>query len=182
MCTSKYKVLLLQCIIRFYYELHNDCHKFSMSDIKKTFRNSLLIKHLLINNCIIAIRVYRHLGDVAMVWSLESIQDIEDRNLLSGYLAMYLENFNLAQDLFLGSSQPLAALEMRRDLLHWDHALQLANRLAPDQIPYISREYAQQLEFVYVSSEWCVAVRDICKNDKDAEIHWSNTTEIGDTT
>ena len=36
---------------------------------------------------------------------------------------------------------------MRRDLLHWDGALQLAKALAPDQIPYISKEYAQQLEF-----------------------------------
>ena len=36
---------------------------------------------------------------------------------------------------------------MRRDLLHWDSALQLAKALAPDQIPYISKEYAQQLEF-----------------------------------
>lgn len=38
-------------------------------------------------------------------------------------------------------------LQMRRDLLHWDAALQLAKALAPDQIPFISKEYAQQLEF-----------------------------------
>jgi WD repeat-containing protein 19 len=38
---------------------------------------------------------------------------------------------------------------MRRDLLHWDQALQLAKNLAPDQIPYISKQYAQQLEFTY---------------------------------
>ena len=37
--------------------------------------------------------------------------------------------------------------QMRRDLLHWDQALELAKNLAPEQIPYISREYAQQLEF-----------------------------------
>ena len=37
--------------------------------------------------------------------------------------------------------------QMRRDLLHWDSALQLAKALAPEQIPFISREYAQQLEF-----------------------------------
>jgi len=36
---------------------------------------------------------------------------------------------------------------MRRDLLHWDSALKLARVLAPDQIAYISKEYAQQLEF-----------------------------------
>ncbi|KAK2164923.1 hypothetical protein LSH36_57g01034 [Paralvinella palmiformis] len=60
---------------------------------------------------------------------------------------MFLEDFNLAQDLFLASSFPGAALDMRRDLLHWDAALQLAKALAPEQIPYISKEYAQQLEF-----------------------------------
>ena len=36
---------------------------------------------------------------------------------------------------------------MRRDLLQWDQALTLADRLAPDEIPIISREYGQQLEF-----------------------------------
>lgn len=95
----------------------------------------------------LAIRVYRKMGDVAMVQSLESIQDTEDKNLLAGYVAMFLDEYNTAQDLFLGSAYPLAALEMRRDLLHWDQALELAKSLAPEQIPYISREYAQQLEF-----------------------------------
>ncbi|WAQ97925.1 WDR19-like protein [Mya arenaria] len=79
--------------------------------------------------------------------ALKSLDHLEDRNQLSGYIGMYLGEFNLAQDLFLASSKPLAALEMRRDLLHWDSALQLAKALAPDQIPYISKEYAQQLEF-----------------------------------
>lgn len=94
-----------------------------------------------------AIRVYRDIGDVGMVTSLHQLRNLEDRNLLSGNIAMFLGEFNLAQDLFLASGKPLAALEMRRDLLHWDSALQLAKALAPEQIPYISREYAQQLEF-----------------------------------
>ena len=42
---------------------------------------------------------------------------------------------------------PIEALNMRRDLLQWDQALHLANKLAPEEIPYISKEYAQQLEF-----------------------------------
>ncbi|XP_076446829.1 WD repeat-containing protein 19-like isoform X2 [Babylonia areolata] len=94
-----------------------------------------------------AVRVYRHLGDVGMVSSILKVMNTEDRNLLSGYIAMFLSEFNQAQDLFLASSSPSAALEMRRDLLHWDSALQLAKALAPEQIPFISREYAQQLEF-----------------------------------
>lgn len=37
---------------------------------------------------------------------------------------------------------------MRRDLLHWDKALSLATRLAKEEIPVISKKYAQQLEFM----------------------------------
>jgi WD repeat-containing protein 19 len=41
----------------------------------------------------------------------------------------------------------MAALEMQRDLLQWEEALQLAGTLAPLQIPFLAREFAQQLEF-----------------------------------
>ncbi|XP_062864836.1 WD repeat-containing protein 19 [Trichomycterus rosablanca] len=96
----------------------------------------------------LAIRVYRSVGDVGMVLSLEDIKGIEDQNLLAGHLAMFCNDYDQAQDLYLASSYPMAALEMRRDLQHWDSALQLAKRLNPDEIPFISKEYAIQLEFV----------------------------------
>lgn len=96
----------------------------------------------------LAIRIYRKIGNVAMVLSLQKIKNLEDKNLLAGYMAMFHKDFNLAQDLFLLSGTPQAALEMRRDLLHWDQALELAKTLAPSEIPYISKEYAQQLEFI----------------------------------
>jgi hypothetical protein len=35
---------------------------------------------------------------------------------------------------------------MRQDILQWDLALQLAVNLAPSRIPYICKEYGQQLE------------------------------------
>ncbi|KAJ6655392.1 hypothetical protein lerEdw1_005450 [Lerista edwardsae] len=94
-----------------------------------------------------AIRVYRTIRNVGMVMSIEQVKSIEDHSLLAGHLAMFTDDFNLAQDLYLASSCPAAALEMRRDLQHWDSSLQLAKRLAPDQIPFISKEYAVQLEF-----------------------------------
>uniref|UniRef100_A0A4W4G7L7 WD repeat-containing protein 19 n=1 Tax=Electrophorus electricus TaxID=8005 RepID=A0A4W4G7L7_ELEEL len=96
----------------------------------------------------LAIRVYRNMGNVGMVLSLEDIKGKEDQNLLAGHLAMFLNDYNQAQDFYLASSYPMAALEMRRDLQHWDSALQLAKRLQPDEIPFISKEYAIQLEFV----------------------------------
>lgn len=97
---------------------------------------------------LLAIEVYRQIQDVGMVWTLESLQGIEDRNLLCGHIAMALGEFDLAQELYLASSSPLEALEMRRDLLQWDLALQLASKLAVAQIPLISKEYAQQQEIV----------------------------------
>ncbi|XP_023685243.1 WD repeat-containing protein 19 isoform X1 [Paramormyrops kingsleyae] len=96
----------------------------------------------------LAIRVYRTVRNVGMVTSLEDIKGIEDQNLLAGHLAMFTNDFNQAQDLYLASTCPMAALEMRRDLQHWDSALQLAQRLAAKEIPFISKEYAVQLEFV----------------------------------
>lgn len=85
-----------------------------------------------------------------MVNSLENILNEEDYRLLCGYISMFLNNYDKAQEWFLQSSNPSAALEMRRDLLQWDQALQLAKKMAPEQIAMISREYAQQLEFMWV--------------------------------
>ena len=59
-----------------------------------------------------AIRIFRQVGDAGMVMALQSVKGIEDRNLISGYIAMYLDHFNTAQDLFLASSFPQAALEV----------------------------------------------------------------------
>ncbi|KAK2489183.1 hypothetical protein MC885_016782, partial [Smutsia gigantea] len=58
-----------------------------------------------------AIRVYRAIGNVGIVMSLEQIKGIEDYNLLAGHLAVFTNDFNLAQDLYLASSCPVAALE-----------------------------------------------------------------------
>ena len=70
-----------------------------------------------------ASRIYRHLGNVGMVWSLGEIKDIEDKKLLSGHVAMILGDYNLAQNLYLQSSSPVEALNMRRDLLQWDQGI-----------------------------------------------------------
>jgi hypothetical protein len=36
---------------------------------------------------------------------------------------------------------------MRRSILDWDRALKLAQEIAKDQLPFVSLEYATQLEF-----------------------------------
>ena len=60
-----------------------------------------------------------------MVLALLRIRDIEDRNLLSGYVAMFLGDFQLAQDLFLSSSLPMAALNVNKAFLSCSHVLSL---------------------------------------------------------
>eukprot|EP00912_Choanoflagellata_sp_UC4_P001161 UC4_evm1s724 len=93
-----------------------------------------------------AIHAAREAGDAQMVSALQKLTYIEDHSLLAGHAALLLKRYSLAQDHFLASSEPRQALEMQRDRMQWESALKLANRLAPDQIPFISCQYAQQLE------------------------------------
>lgn len=83
----------------------------------------------------LAIRVYRELKDAAMVLALLEIQSIgtqlhtprinnthkhtEDKHLLAGHVCLLTGDYQRAQALFATSSNPLMALQMRRDLLHW---------------------------------------------------------------
>lgn len=96
----------------------------------------------------LALRIFRHIGDVSMGLALESIVAIEEKTLLAAYVSMLLGRYDQAEQLFLKSTRPIEALAMRRDLLDWSKALALAEQLSPTEIPYISREYAQQLEFM----------------------------------
>jgi len=96
-----------------------------------------------------AIAAYRMQGDASMVLSLERIKHYEDKNLLAGHIIVLLDkDQNQAQELFLRSSQPKAALEMRKDLKHWSKALKLAEKLDPDNIAHISKEHAATLEMI----------------------------------
>ncbi|KAI9138081.1 WD repeat domain 19, isoform CRA_b [Paraphysoderma sedebokerense] len=93
-----------------------------------------------------AARIHRFLGDFGMVMFLEELDTADDKNYYWGHLAMAIGEWDMAQDLYLASRRPLAALELRRDLLQWEQALSLASSLSPADITVISKEYAQQLE------------------------------------
>ncbi|KAL2734556.1 WD repeat-containing protein 19-like [Vespula maculifrons] len=95
-----------------------------------------------------AIRVYRRMEDASMVWALEKIENINELNLLCGHACLLLGDYNQAEKFFLQSSEPVQALYLRRDLMQWEQALSLAQKLKSDEIPFIAREYAQQLEFI----------------------------------
>lgn len=95
----------------------------------------------------IAIRVYRQIEDVSMVWALQKMENIDELALLCGHACILLGNYNEAEKYFLQSSEPVQALYLRRDLMQWEQALSLAQKLKPDEISFIAKEYAQQLEF-----------------------------------
>eukprot|EP01048_Picozoa_sp_COSAG05_P019034 COSAG05_NODE_2897_length_2529_cov_1.666667_5_plen_156_part_00 len=99
-----------------------------------------------------------------MVLGLERLTHTEDSKLVAGHVALLFEDYATAQDFFLASSRPITALEMRRDLLHWEQSLKLARTLAPAQIPYISRAYGQQLEF---KGEYSLALQQFEKGTID---------------
>ena len=63
-----------------------------------------------------AAKFYRHIQQAGMVMSLLDLGREEDTALLTGNCFMLLGQFDRAQEHFLKSSNPLAALEMRRDL------------------------------------------------------------------
>lgn len=94
----------------------------------------------------LAQRAYRLVGDAAMVASLDRIMALDDRQAVAANVALLFGDLPLAQELFLASSTPLAALDMRKDLRQWDVALRLAETLAPEQVPAISLELARSLE------------------------------------
>ncbi len=113
---------------------------------KRSFFLALSHKAMELLNVELAYRVYNRLGDAGMVMALKQCMQIEDKNLLAGQIALLFCDYQRAQDLFLASSRPLAALEMRKDLMQWDQSLKLAQILAPNQIPDICIQYGQQLE------------------------------------
>jgi WD repeat-containing protein 19 len=94
----------------------------------------------------LACKVYRQLGDAGMVTALMDLTQVEDRDLLAGQISLLFCDYQRAQELFLASSCPRAALSMRRDLLQWDQALQLAKTLSARETPEICVSYGEQLE------------------------------------
>jgi WD repeat-containing protein 19 len=111
-----------------------------------------------------AVSVYRQLGDAGMVLGLEPLLAMEDPRLLAGHAALLFGRYDEAERLFLASSRPAAAMEMRRDLLQCDRALQFAQLVAPGEVAATALLYAQQLE--------------LCGDDHEAalrmyEVAWS---------
>lgn len=85
--------------------------------------------------------------EVSTVWSLQKLENVDELAILCGHVSTLLGDYDKSEKFFLRSSQPVEALNLRRDLMQWEQALDLAQKLKPQEIPFIAREYAQQLEF-----------------------------------
>lgn len=68
---------------------------------------------------------------------MQRIQGIEDEFLLSGYVAMLLKEYDQAQELFLASSRPTAALEVRIIVMEQSFSMNLSILFFPLFFSYI---------------------------------------------
>ena len=119
-------------------------------NIKLNHRHSWIIlskKCLQLLEIKLAIAAFRSLQDAANVLLLETLVDEDDSQYVAAYACTLLSDFQTAEKLFLMSHQPILALNMRRNLLQFDRALKLAEKLDAQKIPTICKEYAVQLEF-----------------------------------
>ncbi|KRX39510.1 WD repeat-containing protein 19, partial [Trichinella murrelli] len=91
-------------------------------------------------------KCYQHIGDISMVWCLKDISCCENRDQLRAHVAMIMQNYALAEKLYIDSFNSKDALQMYCDIMDWENALRLANQFFPEQIANISKEFAQELE------------------------------------
>jgi WD repeat-containing protein 19 len=93
-------------------------------------------------------RAYSKIGEGGMAQSLELLAEgPQERRVVAGGLALLFGDWDLASDHFLQSPQPALALQMRRDLLQWDTAAELAAKVAPEALPELFVEMARAAEW-----------------------------------
>jgi WD repeat-containing protein 19 len=66
-----------------------------------------------------------------MVMMINSFRHEREKVLLFAYVAMILGQYDLSQDLFLKSSLPQCALDLRCDIQDYLSALTLSKQIAP---------------------------------------------------
>jgi tetratricopeptide (TPR) repeat protein len=94
-----------------------------------------------------AVAAFRKAGNASMVLALDKILFLEDRHQLAGHaLALVEHDYDAAEQMFLRAKDPVAALEMRKDLKHWGAAMRLAERADPDGLADLMSQHAAALE------------------------------------
>ena len=101
-----------------------------------------------LRNCNIEVaeESFRKANNISLVLTVQSFKHEFEKNILLGHIASILGDENLAQELFIKSSKPELALDLRCDLQDWQIALKLAKTYKPHREPFISRKLAYMLE------------------------------------
>ena len=94
----------------------------------------------------LAAEAFRYAKDISLVLTVEELKRETEKKIILGHIAAILGKENLAVELFVGSSQPEKALELRIDLQDWEEALKLAKQYNKNKEPFISQKLAYQYE------------------------------------
>lgn len=113
------------------------CQKFSLQFYEVIGRQCL--KYIELETAEIAFQMCKNVG---MVYSVQSIKNETEINILIGHVASILFKHDAAQEYFMKSSKPILALDMRMDLQDWFAALKLAKQIAPEKEQFICRKLA----------------------------------------
>lgn len=98
----------------------------------------------------------------------------ESRSHLAGHVALYFEEFELAEQLFQQSEASLPALvQLKSQMGKWQEALKLAEQHALDLLPKLLAAYAGELE----ASHDFVAAQDVYKQALHASNKVTSTSE-----
>jgi len=95
----------------------------------------------------LAIKSYVRGGDIATAFNISQIEDIYDMDLVSGHIAFFLGNYELAEKRYLNSCVGLDyAIEIRSHLHQWQEAINLAYNCDTAKCPEIYINYAEDEE------------------------------------
>jgi WD repeat-containing protein 19 len=94
----------------------------------------------------IALKTFQMGKNLSMVLTIQSFIHENEKNLLIGNIAMVLGKYDIAQEYYLKSTEPLNALDMRCDIQDWFIASSLAKSIAPHQESFIAKRLAIQTE------------------------------------
>lgn len=97
-------------------------------------------------NIAVAKKAYQLSDNVSMVYTLDTMLNLEEKKIIQGYISMILCEYQAAQEFLLSSSKPELGLDLRCDTREWSIALNLAESIAPGRMPFIRRRFAEDQE------------------------------------
>ena len=118
--------------------LNEDDQKLYYEKLGKEALNNLDIE--------LAAEAFRAAKNISLVLTVEELRRETEKKVILGHIAAILGKEDLAVELFVASSQPERALELRMDLQDWDDALKLAKEYNKNKEPFISQKLAYQYE------------------------------------